>query len=252
MRRVCGLVTVALMLLELTPGAAVAQQEAAAAADARPRSAPPAGEPGPLERIAIRPSPDVPPPQRIAHVAPDWPAGSGGRVRYRVHLVIDSGGRVAEARVLSSSAPDDRAVDATAERAAVLVAVRQWTFDAPAQAPVLLVTYVGAGETEGVVGPALGRPIRIGGGMRPPTKVHHVSPEYPSDARAAGISGVVILEATIDAEGAVVAVQMVRSVPGLDDAAIAAVRQWRYVPTWLNGQPVPVIMTVTVNFQPQG
>ncbi len=249
---VSGLVTVALMLVGPTAGAAPVQQEAAAAADARPRSAPTVVEPGPLERIAIRPSPDVPPPQRVTHVAPDWPAGSGGRVRYRVHLVIDSGGRVAEARVVSGSAPADRTVDELAERAAVLAAVRQWTFDAPARAPMLLATYVGAGETEGVVGPAAGRPIRIGGDMRPPTKVHHVSPDYPDDARAAGISGVVILAATIDAEGAVIAVQMVRSVPGLDDAAIAAVRQWRYMPTWLNGQPVAVIMTVTVNFQPQG
>ena len=46
-------------------------------------------------------------------------------------------------------------------------------------------------------------------------------------------------------------VQIVRSVTGLDEAAITAVRQWRYTPTWLNGEPVPVIMTVTVNFQPQ-
>jgi protein TonB len=59
------------------------------------------------------------------------------------------------------------------------------------------------------------------------------------------------LEATIDPDGAVSDVQIVRSVAGLDDAAIEAVRQWHYTPTWLNGEPVPVIMTVTVNFRPQ-
>jgi len=252
MCRWLGLTIVSVMLTGAAVSSAAAQPTPGIASGTAPPSAFAPGEPGPLERIAIRPSPDVPPPQRIVHVAPDWAAGSGGKVRYRVHLVIDSGGRVAEARVVSGSAPADRTVDEAAERAAVLAAVRQWTFDAPAQAPMLLATYVGAGETEGVVGPAAGRPIRIGGDMRPPTKVHHVSPDYPGDARAAGISGVVILEATIDAEGAVIAVQMVRSVPGLDDAAIAAVRQWRYMPTWLNGQPVAVIMTVTVNFQPQG
>ena len=135
----------------------------------------------------------------------------------------------------------------------MLAAVRQWKFEPPAQAPMLLATYVGTGDTEGIVAPSPTerRPIRIGGGMRPPTKVHHVSPEYPADARSAGLSGVVILEATIDPEGAVSDVQIVRSVTGLDEAAIAAVRQWRYTPTWLNGEPVPVIMTVTVNFQPQ-
>ena len=65
----------------------------------------------------------------------------------------------------------------------------------PAQAPMLLATYVGIGDTEGIVAPSPTerRPIRIGGGMRPPTKVHHVSPEYPADARNAGLSGVVIL-----------------------------------------------------------
>ena len=135
----------------------------------------------------------------------------------------------------------------------MLAAVRQWKFEPPAQAPMLLATYVGTGDAEGIVvpSPTERRPIRIGGGMRPPTKVHHVSPEYPADARNAGLSGVVILEATIDPEGAVSDVQIVRSVTGLDEAAIAAVRQWRYTPTWLNGEPVPVIMTVTVNFQPQ-
>ena len=89
---------------------------------------------------------------------------------------------------------------------------------------MLLATYVGTGDAEGIVvpTPTERRPIRIGGGMRPPTKIHHVSPEY-RDARNAGLSGVVILEATIDPEGAVSDVQIVRSVTGLDEAAIAAV-----------------------------
>lgn len=210
-------------------------------------------EPGPLERIAVRPSLDAPAPRRLTHVAPNWPVNAGGRVRYRVHLVVNGSGIVAEARVVGFSGPADRPNDAPAEVDAVLVAVRQWTFDPPVQAPMLLATYVGTGDAEGVVmpSPIERRPIRIGGGMRPPTKVHHVSPEYPAEALAAGISGVVIVEATIDPDGAVSDVQLVRRVDGLDDAAIAAVRQWRYTPTLLNGEPVPVIMTVTVNFQPQ-
>ena len=47
-------------------------------------------------------------------------------------------------------------------------------------------------------------------------------------------------------------VSVLRSVPLLDDAAIAAVLQWQYTPTLLNGVPVPVIMTVTVNFYTEG
>ena len=53
----------------------------------------------------------------------------------------------------------------------------------------------------------------------------------------------------IGADGRVTDVKVLRSVALLDDAAITAVRQWEYTPTQLNGAPVPVIMTVTVNFQ---
>ena len=67
-------------------------------------------------------------------------------------------------------------------------------------------------------------------------------------AQAARVQGVVILEAIIGSSGAVTEVKVLRSVPLLDDAAIAAVQQWQYTPTLLNGVPVPIIMTVTVNF----
>ena len=60
-----------------------------------------------------------------------------------------------------------------------------------------------------------------------------------------------ILEAVIGPDGRVTDVKVLRAVALLDDAAIAAVRQWKYTPTLLNGVPVPVIMTVTVNFTMQ-
>ena len=62
------------------------------------------------------------------------------------------------------------------------------------------------------------------------------------------VTGVVILEATISESGTVENLRVLRSHPLLERAAIEAVRQWRYTPTRLNGVPVPVIMTVTVNF----
>ncbi len=58
-----------------------------------------------------------------------------------------------------------------------------------------------------------------------------------------------ILECTIGVDGRVEDVKVLRSVPLLDAAAVDAVRQWVYTPTLLNGVPVPVIMTVTVNFK---
>jgi protein TonB len=62
---------------------------------------------------------------------------------------------------------------------------------------------------------------------------------------------VVILECTISGEGKVTDVKVLRGIPLLDSAAQDAVRQWEFTPTLLNGVPVPVIMTVTVNFSLQ-
>ncbi len=91
-------------------------------------------------------------------------------------------------------------------------------------------------------------PVRVGGGIQAPTKIKHVSPIYPPDAQMALISGVVIIEATLGTDGRVVDAKILRSIPLLDQAALDAVRQWEFTATYLNGVPVPVIMTVTVNF----
>jgi protein TonB len=79
-------------------------------------------------------------------------------------------------------------------------------------------------------------------------KTVHVDPVYPALAQSSRKEGIVILEAVIDARGAVESVRVLRSQPLLDAAAVAAVQQWRFTPALLNGQPVPVVMTVTVNF----
>jgi protein TonB len=91
-------------------------------------------------------------------------------------------------------------------------------------------------------------PIRVGGHVLPPLKVHHVNPEYPAMARVIRVQGTVILECVIGTDGRVTDVRVLRGVPLLDAAALAAVQQWVYEPTRLNGQPVSVVMTVTVRF----
>jgi TonB family protein len=90
--------------------------------------------------------------------------------------------------------------------------------------------------------------LRIGGEIKPPIKIRHVPPVYPPEAQENKITGVVIIEARIEADGTVSRTQVLKSVPGLDEAAVTAVRQWAFTPTVFNGQPTPVIMTVTVNF----
>jgi protein TonB len=91
--------------------------------------------------------------------------------------------------------------------------------------------------------------VRVGGSIPEPRKIRNVSPIYPDIARQARVQGVVILEATIGPRGDVTAVRVLRGIPLLDQAAIDAVKQWTYEPTLLNGVPVPVIMTVTVNYK---
>lgn len=96
--------------------------------------------------------------------------------------------------------------------------------------------------------PAPRQPVRIGGLVIAPALTHRVEPEYPALAISAHLEGMVILEATVDTEGRVQEVRVLRSRGFLDKAAIAAVQQWRYAPLTLNGVPSPFVLTVTLNF----
>lgn len=91
--------------------------------------------------------------------------------------------------------------------------------------------------------------VRVGGQIKEPKKLKDVKPAYPDIARQARVQGIVILECTISPQGKVTNVSVLRGIALLDQAAIDAVKQWVYTPTLLNGVPVPVIMTVTVNFK---
>jgi protein TonB len=92
-------------------------------------------------------------------------------------------------------------------------------------------------------------PVRASSLIRQPIKIVDVQPVYPAHARAARIEGLVIIEAIIDERGHVTNARVLRSAPLLDEAALTAVRQWRYTPTLLNNVPVSVIMTITFNFK---
>jgi protein TonB len=92
------------------------------------------------------------------------------------------------------------------------------------------------------------KPVRVGGTIREPRAVKIVPPQYPLLAAKARVTGTVVLEATLSAEGTVVDIHVVSGHPLLIDAAMHCVKQWRYEPTLLNGVPVPVIMTAIVNF----
>jgi protein TonB len=105
--------------------------------------------------------------------------------------------------------------------------------DGPAKGP-------GIGETE---------PIHLSFGMTRPEVLYQVQPRYSEQARRAGVQGMVIVEAVIDEQGQVASVRLVRGLPmALDQAAMQAVQQWRFKPALLNGHPVKVFYTLTVNF----
>lgn len=94
----------------------------------------------------------------------------------------------------------------------------------------------------------LGSAVRAGD-VTEPRKVKNVVPVYPDQAKQEHVSGIVILECLVAREGHITDVAVLRGHPLLNSAAVAAVRQWVYTPTLIDGQAVPVIMTVTVNFR---
>lgn len=114
---------------------------------------------------------------------------------------------------------------------------------------------VPGGIVGGVVGglpeappPPTVAPVRVGGLVRVPKLLDRVTPEYPIIAVAARTSATLILEATVGTDGRVQEVKVLRGQPLFDQAAVDAVKQWRYRPLLLNGVPVPFIVTVTLAF----
>ena len=91
-------------------------------------------------------------------------------------------------------------------------------------------------------------PVRVGGNVQEPRVIKMVPPVYPPLASKARVAGTVLLEATLTAQGKVEEIKVLSGHPLLTEAAIECVKQWQYEPTYLNGVPVPVILTAKVHF----
>jgi protein TonB len=233
--------------------------------------------PGPVERRAHSVTPENPVPRRVYYQEPALPAVAetvSGKVVVRVTL--DETGAVVEARPTGIAAKSndfeiemtgdnvgaqlerlasERPNVAAAMRDAVhafadsaITCVRAWRYDPPAQAPLTFSVSVVYGEP---FQPKVGdeKVLKVGGTIKPPTKIVDVRPVYPPDARAAGIEGVVILEVRIARDGSIEEAHVIKSIPELDQAAIDAVKQWRFTPTLMNGVPTAVMMTTTISFR---
>jgi protein TonB len=97
--------------------------------------------------------------------------------------------------------------------------------------------------------PAAKAPVRVGGRVMAPRAITAPDPQYPSLAKQARIFGDVVIDAVIDAHGNVVEMQVVSGHPLLVPAAVDALRKWKYQPTILNEEPVPVQLMVTIKFR---
>jgi TonB family protein len=236
--------------------------------------------PGPLEQEAHPITPENPIPRRIFSLPAYYPPeglATQARGGVTLRITLNEAGRVAEVRrvrvsVLPSGDPAaDAAVLEEAFLGAAVEAVRRWQYEPPAEAPLsfdVVFSFMpgsdeasatqgtgasgraggGGGAVVGVLPAFETPPVRVGGGIREPVKLRHAPPVYPQIAQQARVTGVVILELTVLPDGRVGQARVLRSIPLLDQAALDAVMQWQFTPTLLNGQPVPVVMTVTVNF----
>jgi protein TonB len=97
------------------------------------------------------------------------------------------------------------------------------------------------------------QPIRIpvGGNVQAAKLIKQVHPVYPADVKLQGIGGSVVVRAVISTTGELVNPEVISASvhPALAQAALDAVRQWRYSPTLLNGQPVEVVTSIALNFE---
>jgi TonB family protein len=91
-------------------------------------------------------------------------------------------------------------------------------------------------------------PQRIGSDVAQANLINQVAPVYPPLARAARLQGTVVMQVLIDRQGAIANVSVISGHELLVDAAVDAVKKWRYKPVLLNGQPIDVVTTITANF----
>jgi len=237
-----------------------------------PPPPPPAPDAGPM--VGHRgdgPALKVMPASLVSPVYPAEARAADARAQVRLSLIVDASGNVTHARVRGISVGNAKDVDQAAMRditeafiRAATDAALQWRYEPPGKSTTTNVTIDVRPPEEAKQRPITiprqsppplswpANAVRVGGDIKPPTKVHHVNPDYPAVAQAARVQGVVILEAVIDEAGNVSHARVLRSIPLLDQAALDTVRQWRFTPTYLNGAPVPVIMTVTINFTLDG
>jgi TonB family protein len=198
------------------------------------------------KREAIRVGGDVKPPKIILRPNPAYPEEAkqkgvqGGVV---MEVTVNEKGEVWDARVVRGE---------SSLQNAALEAVRRWRFS-PALLngnPVPILVHVEMEfRLDNASAPAGSRPIRVDEKIHAAKLLYQVQPEYPEEAKRLRIEGEVVLLTTVDEGGAVIDAHPMSGHQLLTDAAVQAVRQWKYSSTLLNGEPVKVEATVTISFK---
>ena len=96
--------------------------------------------------------------------------------------------------------------------------------------------------------PTPGRPLRVSAGVAAGMAISQPTPVYPDEAKAAHVQGVVVLHALISKEGEIEDLQVISGPPLLVESAIDAVKQWKYRPYLLNGEPTEMETTINVHY----
>ncbi len=96
--------------------------------------------------------------------------------------------------------------------------------------------------------PIGGQTEATGGHLQPPKLVSSPAPVYPTDARARNVEGVVVVDILVDTTGKIAETKVLSGPPMLQQAALDALRRWRYQPAQLNGQVIPIHTKVDINF----
>ena len=216
---------------------------------------------------------------RLVFLQSPAPGGGGGGGGNRQRTPPSRAQAVGRDRITvpvrKRSAPSERMEDVAPARQEVLLEAKPLSAgtlfaaglpDAPPSLPFSLGPGVGGGVGDGTgsgIGPGTGPGIgagtgggfgggayRVGGGVTPPTLLSQVRPKYTGEAMRLRTQGTVTLEVVVSREGIPVAMRVTRSLDpgGLDDEAMAAVRQWRFTPGRIGSTPVDVLVTVFVDF----
>ena len=151
---------------------------------------------------------------------------------------------------LTVTAPGFQTTSISVELPPGLDATRNVTLDLRGPELITRVTAPGAPRAQQALPPT---PIRVGGNVQTLRLIQKVEPEYPATAQAAGIDGTVKLEAVVGKDGSVINIRVLSPAVNVDlvRAAVSAVRQWRFAPTLLNGEPVETSTEMSVEFSLQ-